>query len=176
MTKALDDAGGVPIEKPSILIWVLPDAVAFSSEAQRVSKLYLMRASATLVRCCAEFQHRNTHPEGAKLKKKAVAEFAAWLFLRAADEIPLTTVKQDHKADVAIAPAGASGVMLFLSPMIAMTELERATIFLLRATFRGMLESRTVLTPTEFLTWLEELACETVAQSVVPSTEQEPPT
>lgn len=164
MTKALDTGRGLPapIPDPEIMLWVLPEAIAFQSNAQQVSKLFMARSAALLIRCTAELIHSETQPSGSRLQKKAVASLAIELFGRAANEVPITTVRQSTRADVAMGRCDdhSTGVNLFLSPLLVRAELERATVFMLRATFRAMVESRTVLTPTEFSMFIEELACD----------------
>ena len=99
MTKAKANDPGDPI----IFIWLLPDVVAFKSEGSKVSKLFLMRACAVMVRVVAQLRHQESAPEGKRLKKRDVGNIATELFSDAAEEIPLTTQAQTHRADVALA-------------------------------------------------------------------------
>lgn len=165
MTKALDDGNAfvpAPPHPPEILIWILPDAIAFQSNAKDMSKLFMARACGFLVRTIAEQRHREENPEGARLKKRAVADLAAELFIRAAEEVPITTVRQERRSDVAFSSveSTSTSILIYCSPLIVRSELERAAVFMLRATFRAMLDARVVLKPCEFQEWLEELACE----------------
>jgi len=165
MTKAKANDPGDPI----IFIWLLPDVVAFKSEGSKVSKLFLMRACAVMVRVVAQLRHQESAPEGKRLKKRDVGNIATELFSDAAEEIPLTTQAQTHRADVALAPSGDGAVNAWISPLVTQAELERATRFMLHAAFRAMLEARVVLKPNEFLCWLIELSSDTAVGVVAPS-------
>jgi hypothetical protein len=165
MTKALDEGLRPSPEGSLVLIWVQPEEIAFAMTGPRKSLLSLVRASAGLVRAVAEIRHLEAHPEGARLRKSAIRELAAELFIRAAQPQHCTTKAQDRTADVILEIQGPH-VDIFRTELVTLSELERAAAFLLRSTFQGCMTSGTVASPVEFTRWLEELACDTFSKPI----------
>lgn len=154
---------------PRILIWVLPDSVAFTHTGGRKSLLGLTRSAAALVRAVAETR---AGAAGKKRTSRAILEeTSADLFTRAADPLTCTNKPQDHTPDVVVEFNQPEAIDLYFSRMVAPVELERATIFLLRSAFTGARTAGVVASASEFLSWLDDLVKQ--SRSATPAKEAE---